>query len=122
MVEDGKRADLTGPKRTQAVSDCGDRYRAALHDRLGGVPCNACEAERRRMNGLTIEQCKAEREQIVDGTIQRATHHPKWSLRIKAKLADAVAPDELRRIIGGCFDRAIQDAAEASPQDTPPPQ
>ena len=106
------------PGRAIDVSTSGDCYTRQLHDRLGGIPCGACDKERRRMNGLTVAECQAERSEIVEGTIERAKGSPRWWDRIRAKVGDAIAPDELRRIVGECFDRALEKAESAAkPRD-----
>lgn len=96
----------------------GNLYKSELIERLGGVPCGACDKERRRMNGLTLDECRAERSEIIEGTIERAKGSPRWWDRIRAKVGDAIAPDELRRIVGECFDRAMEKAESAAePRD-----
>lgn len=86
----------------------GDRFAAALHNRLGGIPCGACQQEQRRLNTLAAEQVKAERTEIIEATVKRAKNLPRWRDRIKAKLGDAVAPEQLRRIIGECLDLSLE--------------
>ena len=88
-------------------STIGDRYRDALHYRLGGVSCGACNAEQSRLNSLTADEARHEREAIIEATVARAKALPRWRDRIRAKIGDAVAPEYLRRIIGECFDQAI---------------
>lgn len=88
------------------VSTIGDRFAAALHDRLGGVPCGACKAEQQRLNTLTAEQVTAQRDGIIEATVRRATNHPRWRTRIAAKIGDAIAPGVMRQIIGECLDEA----------------
>lgn len=108
-----RRQVTTRPAATTHRSDCGDRYKAELHVRFGGAPCGACEAERKRMNTMTVAECIADRENIIGGTIARAKSHPNWWTRIKAKAADAVAPDATRRVIGEAFDAAMRAAGDA---------
>jgi len=86
----------------------GDRYKANLHRAFGGIPCDGCEAERIRLNAMTPEQVRAEFDQIVDATIQRAKMSPRWWDRIRAKVGDAVAPEQVRAIVGECLQHAIQ--------------
>ena len=107
---------LSEPKR---AAGCGDLYSGELHDRLGGIPCGACDKERRRMNGMTVAECRAEREAIIEGTIERAKGSTRWWDRIRATVGDTLAPDELRRIIGECFDRAMENAETAAESRDP---
>ena len=96
------------------ISDVGDRYKAALVKAVGGVPCGACENERKRLNGMTADQVRVEFDQIVEATVQRAKSSPRWWDRIRAKVGDAIAPDKLRQIISQCLEQAIRQSEEAS--------
>jgi hypothetical protein len=78
-----------------------------LYRTVGGVPCGACEAERVRLNGMMAKLVQAKFDLIVEATIQRAKALPRWWDRIRAKVGDAVAPERLRRLVGGCLQRAI---------------
>ena len=91
-----------------AVSGIGDRYAAALHDRMGSVPCGACRAEQARLNTLTVKEVMRERNAIIEATVSRAMNLTRWRDRIKAKLGNTIAPKHLRRIIGECLDLSLE--------------
>jgi len=91
------------------VSRIGDDYKWKLSDTFGGMPCNGCEAERRRLNQMTADQVRAEFDAIVEATIERAKKSQRWWDRVRVKFGEAAAPGTLRDMIGDCLEWAIEE-------------